>query len=375
MAQNIAALSDPAADALRLELRARVAAGGPIGIDAYMEAALFDPRFGYYASRDPLGASGDFITAPEVSQVFGELIGLWLAELWQRMGAPDPVILAELGPGRGTMMRDALRAARVVPAFRAAARLHLVERSPALRRRQAEALADAAPQWHADVAALPPGPLLLVANEFLDALPVRQFVRRADGWHERRVGLADGGDGLSFVEDERPCVDHGVPAALAQVSPGSLCETRAAALTLARALAARLAAQGGGALFIDYGHAASACGDTLQAVRDHRPHAVLDAPGGADITAQVDFAAFAAAAGAAGARIWGPVTHGAFLRALGIAARTERLLAGATPAQALRIASGTRRLVDPAAMGRMFKVLALTHPAAPMPAGFGEEGA
>jgi NADH dehydrogenase [ubiquinone] 1 alpha subcomplex assembly factor 7 len=373
MAQDIASVSEPAAaDALLRQLEARIAAAGPIGVDAYMEAALFDPRWGYYACRDPLGAGGDFITAPEVSQVFGELIGLWLAELWQRIGAPDPVILAELGPGRGTLLRDALRAARAVPAFRRAVRLHLVERSAVLRKAQAAALADAAPQWHAEVSTLPSGPLLLVANEFLDALPIRQFMRRADGWHERRVGLAADA-GLAFIEDARPCADHAVPASLADAPAGSLCETRPAALALARGLGTRLAASGGAALFIDYGHAASACGETLQAVRRHRPHAPLAEPGSADLTAHVDFAAFAEAA--AGAKIWGPVTQGGFLRALGIVARTEALLADASPEQARLLATGTRRLVDPAAMGRMFKVLALTRRDAPVPAGFAEEAA
>ena len=360
----------PEADGLLRHLQARIAAAGPIGIDAYMEAALFDPRWGYYATRDPFGARGDFVTAPDVSQVFGELIGLWLADLWRRMGAPDPVILAELGPGRGTLLSDALRATRVVPGFGHAARLHLVERSPVLRHAQAGTLGGAAPQWHDELSTLPPGPLLLVANEFLDALPIRQFVRHADGWHERRVGLAPEG-GLAFKIDAVPATDHGIAAALADASPGSIAETRAPAAALARRIAARLAASAGAALFIDYGHAASACGDTLQAVRRHRPHDVLADPGTADLTAHVDFAAFAAAA--EGAQVWGPVTQGAFLRGLGIAARTDALCARATPDQARLLLTGTQRLVDPTAMGRMFKVLALTGKDTPEPAGFATE--
>ena len=366
MVPGVARVS-PEPDGLLRQLQARIAAAGPIGIDAYMEAALLDPRWGYYTRRDPLGARGDFITAPEVSQVFGELIGLWCAELWQRMGAPDPVILAELGPGRGTLMRDALRAARVLPGFGRAARLHLIERSPVLRRAQAAALADAAPQWHDVLADLPPGPLLLVANEFLDALPIRQFVRHGDGWHERRVVLAEDG-GLAFAIDPSPRADHGIAGALADAPLGSVAETRAPAQALARQLGARLAASGGAALFIDYGHGESACGDTLQAVRQHYRHDVLSDPGSADLTAHVDFAAFAAAA--EGARVWGPVTQGAFLRALGIAARTDALSARATPDQARLLASGTRRLVDPATMGRLFKVLALSGRATPPLAGF-----
>ena len=355
-----------AAASLQAHLAARIAAtAGTISVAGYMEAALFHPRWGYYATRDPLGARGDFITAPEVSQVFGELIGLWSADFWQRLGAPDPVVLAELGPGRGTMMRDARRAAAIVPAFAHALRLHLVERSPVLRAAQQETLRGAAVEFHDAAATLPPGPLIVVANEFLDALPIRQYERVGGRWHERRI--AAGGDGtLRFARDPVPAAD-----AFADAPEGSIRETRPAALALAQALGARLARDGGAALFIDYGHAESGCGDTLQAVRRHRRHDVLDAPGTADLTAHVDFAAFAAAAVASGARAWGPVPQGRFLRALGIAARTEALAAKATPAQAALLRSGTVRLVDPAAMGRLFKVLALTHPAAPPPAGFG----
>ncbi len=260
-------------------------------------------------------------------------------------------------------MADALRAARVVPGFAAARHLHLVERGAALRAAQARTLAPFAPQWHDDVATLPPGPLLLVANEFLDALPIRQFVRADDGWHERRVAAnADGT--LAFALDPAPAT-MSLPAA----APGSIAETRPAADALACHLGARLAATGGAALFIDYGHATRACGDTLQAVRRHRPAALLDEPGSADLTAHVDFATFAAAA--AGARVWGPVTQGGFLKALGLEARTAALAANATPEQAAALRSGSRRLADPAAMGRLFKVLALTHPDAPPPAGFG----
>ncbi|HKW52778.1 MAG TPA: SAM-dependent methyltransferase, partial [Stellaceae bacterium] len=189
--------------ALAALLARRIREAGPLGIDEYMAAALTDPEHGYYATRDPLGTGGDFITAPEVSQIFGELIGLWCADTWARMGLPDPVILVELGPGRGTLMADMLRASRVAPDFRRALRLHLVETSPVLRRAQAAALAEAEPTWHDGIATLPHGPLLLVANEFLDALPIRQFVRTGDGWHERRVAL--GGDGaFAFALDVAP---------------------------------------------------------------------------------------------------------------------------------------------------------------------------
>lgn len=361
--------------ALAEHLRARIRAAGPITIADYMAAALAHPLHGYYATRDPLGARGDFITAPEVSQIFGELVGLCCAEAWARLGRPDPVILAELGPGRGTLMADALRAVRVAPDFRRALRLHFVETSPVLRRAQAAAVADASPVWHESAAALPAGPLILVANEFLDALPIRQFLRREDGWHERRVGLAEDGEALAFTLDPAASADAAalVPAPLRDAPPGSLFEARPAATALAAMLGARLAAQDGLALFIDYGHFPNACGDSLQALRRHRRHDVLAEPGTADITAHVDFAAFAAAARAAGARAWGPVTQRAFLRALGIELRTATLLERAAPAQAAAIASGSRRLIDPAQMGTLFKVLALAHPRLSAPPGFAEE--
>ncbi len=356
---TIGALGAP----LLAHLRALIGAEGPLTLARYMEEALFDPRFGYYATRDPLGARGDFVTAPEISQAFGELLGAWCADCWRAMGAPDPVMLVELGPGRGTLLADALRASRTVPGFAAAARLHLVERSSALRVAQARALAAAAPTWHEALAEVPEGPMLLVANEFLDALPVRQFVRAEGLWRERRVGLGPDG-ALAFVLD-------GEPTDLALDAPeGAIREMRPGADALAREVARRLLGRGGAALFVDYGYFPSACGDTLQAVRRHRPSDVLAAPGESDLTAHVDFAAFAAAVASAGARAWGPVPQGVFLRALGLEERARKLLAHADDAQALLIRSGCRRLVDPAEMGTLFKALALTAPGAPAPAGF-----
>ena len=336
-----------------------------------MTQALQHPRLGYYATRDPLGATGDFITAPEVIQVFGELIGLWCADLWARMGRPDPVLLVELGPGRGTLMADALRALAVAADFRSALRVHLVETSPALRAIQARTLAAAAPTWHESLDSVPAGPFLLVANEFLDALPIRQFERRGGRWHERRVGLAPDGSTLAFVLDPTPGASAALlPERLATAPDGSVAEICPAALALASDLGRRLVADRGAALLIDYGHAESACGDTLQAVRQHKYHPVLGAPGGADLTAHVDFEAFAAAARAAGARICGPVTQGDFLRSLGIELRAQQLLRNASAKMGATIRSGVRRLIDSDEMGTLFKVLALTDPALPTPAGF-----
>ncbi len=354
----------------------RIRATGPLTVAEFMAEALQHPRLGYYVTRDPLGAKGDFVTAPEISQIFGELIGLWCTDTWARIGRPDPALLAELGPGRGTLMADALRALAVAAEFRTALRLHLVETSPALRSLQAQALAAAAPAWHDRLDTLPPGPLLLVANEFLDALPIRQFERRATGWHERRIGLAADGAGFAFVSDPAPSATAAlVPHSLAAAPPGSIAEVCPAALALAAAIGERLKHSGGAALFIDYGHSASACGDTLQAVRGHAYHPALRDPGSADLTSHVDFAAFAAAARAAGARVHGPVTQRDFLRALGIEARAARLRERATPAQAATIESSVHRLIDGAEMGTLFKVIALTGADAPTPAGFPETAA
>ena len=361
-------------NALSRRLAQRIRTTGPITVADYMEAALLDPRHGYYTTRDPLGAGGDFITAPEVSQIFGELVGLWCADAWEKMGRPARVILAELGPGRGTLMADALRALRLAPDFRRALSLHLVETSPVLRRAQEAALTGHSPAWHDGIADLPRGALILVANELLDALPIRQFVRGEKSWHERLVALEADGEALAFALDPAPSAAAAlIPPALRGAAPGSLSEVRPAALSIATSLGARLAQQGGVALFIDYGHAPSACGDTLQALHRHRRHAVLADPGEADLTAHVDFAAFAEAARGAGARAWGPVPQGAFLTALGLVERAQALIAHAAPGQIAAIESGCRRLIDPAEMGTLFKVLALAHPELPAPAGFVRE--
>ncbi len=353
-------------------LAARIRATGPLSVAEYMTEALHHPTLGYYARRDPIGRAGDFITAPEVSQIFGELIGLWCADAWERMGRPDPVILAELGPGHGTLMADALRALRVAPYFRRALRLHLIEASAMLRRAQAEKLAAAEPVWHDDLAALPDGPLILIANEFLDALPIKQKVRGAGGWNERRVTLAPDGESLIFTVD-RSLSDGSALTGFASAPLGSIREVCPAAARIAHALGARFARARGVALFIDYGYFPSACGDTLQALKNHRRHEVLADPGEADLTAHVDFAAVAAAAVQAGARAFGPVRQATFLTSLGAKERAAQLLREAPPAQAAAIESGARRLLDEREMGTLFKALAIADPAFGVPAGFTAE--
>lgn len=351
------------ADMLRREIELE----GPIGVDRWMSVVLGHPTAGYYATRDPFGAAGDFITAPEISQVFGELIGLWCAAVWQGMGAPSPVRLVELGPGRGTLMADLLRAARVLPAFRAALDVHLVETSPVLRERQREAVSDVSPTWHDALESVPAGPLLLIANELLDALPIRQFVRTAEGWRERVIGLGDDGAfrwGLAAA----PPAGLGFPAA----PVGDLVEVSVAGLALVREIAVRVRRDGGAALLIDYGSSESGTGDTLQAVRAHAPTDPLAEPGAADLTAHVDFAALAQQARAAGAAVHGPVTQGVFLQRLGIAERLERLTDSASPEVARDLALGVERLTatGPRAMGDLFKVLALTAQSQPVPPAF-----
>jgi NADH dehydrogenase [ubiquinone] 1 alpha subcomplex assembly factor 7 len=363
-------------NALAEHLDAIIRTEGPITVARYMAEALGHPRYGYYATRDPFGAAGDFITAPEISQMFGELLGLWCAAMWRLMGEPRPVRLVELGPGRGTLMADALRAiGQAAPQFRAALDVHLVETSPALRALQAERLGTDGVAWHDAWDGVPPGPALVLANEFLDALPVHQFVRQDGGWRERLVGRDPAGGGLRFeLSAEAPDAAAALPRALAQqadtLPDGSIVEIRPAANALGRALGARIAAEGCAALIVDYGHAASAAGDTLQAVRDHRYADVLAAPGEADLTAHVDFAAFAEAARAVGAAVHGPLTQSRFLRALGIEARAEALREKASPDQAAAIDSATRRLIHPAEMGTLFKVLALSRAAPAPPPGF-----
>jgi len=308
----------------------------------------------YYATQNPFR---DFTTSPEITQIFGELLGAWAATVWQQIGSPAPVLLAEAGPGRGTLMRDARRAtARVAPDFHAAARVHLIETSPRLRAIQGGAVPDAV--RHDDLSDLPPGKLILLANEFLDALPIRQFMRVGGAWQERYVQHA------AFVL--RPAT-AGAPAAASH--DGAIQEQGDAARAWTSALAARLAAHGGAALILDYGPARSGPGDSLQALRGGLPADPLADPGTADLTAHVDFQALSEAALAAGAAVWGPVPQGDFLARLGLFQRTEKL-AASNPDRAAALRDAADRLAAPSRMGQLFKALAITHPAAPRPPGF-----
>jgi SAM-dependent MidA family methyltransferase len=359
-------------------------------LDAFMGRA----NAAYYASHDPFA---DFTTAPEISQVFGEILGLWAAVVWQGMGAPDPVLLVEAGPGRGTLMADALRAiGRAVPGFRAALRVHLIETSARLRAVQARVVGDAV--WHEGLDSVPPGPAIVLGNEFLDALPIRQFVRRGDAWAERfveggrfvevmgggcgvtlgggwGVGLVAGACGNSVPANPSPQPPPTRGGGVEEAIPeGTIHERNELAVGFVAALARRFVAQPGVALLLDYGPAASGFGDSLQALRAGVPADPLGPAGEADLTAHVDFAAVGAAARGAGAVVHGPLPQGVFLTRLGLFQRTGVLARGQPAGRASALMDAASRLAEPARMGRLFKALALGSPGGVTPPGF-EQGA
>ena len=338
-----------------------IAEDGPMRLDRYMALCLGHPHHGYYMTRDPLGARGDFITAPEISQVFGELIGVWCAAAWQGMAKPHAFNLLELGPGRGTLMSDILRAAKVMPGFCEAARLHLVETSPVLRQMQHEKLGAAI--WHDGVASLPEQPMLLIANEFFDALPIRQFEWRNGRWMERVIGLENGRLALGVVEAGN--LD-------ARGRDGDVIEVSSARTELAHAIGQRLSHNAGAALIIDYGHLRTSPGDTLQAVRQHRFVPVTQSPGDCDLTSHVDFEALGKALREGGAQVWPVLTQRDFLLAMGLEQRTRALMAKADGPARGALERALTRLADPGQMGNLFKVLAVTSPGLANPYPFGQ---
>jgi NADH dehydrogenase [ubiquinone] 1 alpha subcomplex assembly factor 7 len=345
--------------ALREILLRRIALEGPMSLAEYMTLCLLHPEHGYYTTRDPLGASGDFTTAPEISQMFGEILGLWLAQVWMDQGAPARFTLAELGPGRGTLMADALRATQRVPGFHDSLRLHLVEASPVLREVQARVLAEFAPVFHDSAATLPDQPLFLIANEFFDALPVRQFQRRGAGWAERMVGLSEGGLVMGLAP---PAPLRALDHRLEDTAQDQIVETCAPARPVIEAVAQRIAAQGGAALIVDYGDWRSR-GDTVQALRQHAYDDPLAHPGEADLTAHVDFEALALAAAPLHAA---PLTpQGVFLERLGMGARADALAHRLSGLRLQTHLAAYRRLTHPQEMGQLFKVLGLAPASAP----------
>jgi NADH dehydrogenase [ubiquinone] 1 alpha subcomplex assembly factor 7 len=344
-------------------LIAQITEAGPMTLAEYMAHCLMHPQHGYYATRDPLGAAGDFTTAPEISQMFGELLGLSIAQAWLDQGAPSPFVLAELGPGRGTLMADILRATRAVPGLHAAAQLHLVETSPTLRAAQARTLEGAAPTWHDAVQTLPDLPLFLVANEFFDALPIRQAQRDGAQWRERMVGR----------DGDRLIPGLGAPNALPQLvhrledtHDGDIVEFSAAAAHIAAHIGAQIAQRGGAALIVDYGDWRS-LGDTFQALRAHAPADPFDGPGTTDLTAHVDFEALAlAAAPAQHSRV---TPQGVFLERLGITPRAQKLAQTLGGAARNAHVAAHRRLTHPEEMGTLFKVMGLYPEGAAPPPG------
>ncbi len=353
-------------NALAREIATMIAHEGPMSVERYMQLCLAHPTLGYYPTRDPLGAAGDFTTSPEISQMFGELIGLWAAENAAQTGA---ALLVELGPGRGALMADALRAARVAKDFFAHLDVEMVETSPTLIARQRAALAACGRpvHWRARIEDVTPAPAIFIANEFFDALPVRQYVKARGAWRERQVGL-DAAGRLTFgaaIEDQNAIALEG--------AEGAVFEVGAQAQRIVTQIAARIVRFGGAALIIDYGYAQTQVGDTLQAMRAHAFADPLAAPGEADLTTHVDFAGLARAARATGAAVHGPVTQGALLQRLGIDQRAAALARNATPQQARDIASARARLIaerDPTDMGRLFKAIAITRRDAHRPPGF-----
>ncbi len=347
---------------LKSHLTTRIAAQGPINLSDYMAECLLHPEFGYYATRDPFGAAGDFTTAPEISQMFGEMIGLSLAQTWIDQGAPKPFILAEAGPGRGTLMADILRVTRAVPGFAEAAQVHLIEASATLRARQRKLLGDAV-TWHDDIGSLPTdAPLFLVANEFFDALPIRQFQRDGTGWCERLVTLKDDVLGLGLGKQiELDTLEH----RLDDTKEGDVVEICPAAAPISDAIGARIEQNGGVALIIDYGDWRS-LGDTLQALAAHEFVKPFDDPGNADLTAHVDFEALAAATPSAHSKL---TPQGIFLERLGITARAQALASKLESDRLEAHVAAHRRLTHPQEMGNLFKVLALFPQGATPPPG------
>src|SRR5438445_7334804 len=341
----------------------------------YMELCLIHPEHGYYVSRDPLGREGDFTTAPEVSQMFGELLGLWTASVWKALGSPPTLRLVELGPGRGTMMADVLRAVRVLPPLYQSLQIHLVEINPVLREKQRATLSGARNiSWHDSIDDVPEGPAVILANEYFDVLPIHQVVKRETGWHERVVQIDDSGR-LVFAAAAEPLPRFEIlrPPLVRAAPVGAVFEWRPDAEIMK--IATRVRDGGGAALIIDYGHLRSDAGDTFQAIARHSFADPLKNPGQADVTAHVDFQALLRAAEDLGARVHGPVSQGEFLKRIGIETRAVTLMAKATPEVSEDISGALKRLTDSGrgGMGSMFKVLAVSEPQLILLAGFSDD--
>ncbi|MEE2661600.1 MAG: SAM-dependent methyltransferase [Pseudomonadota bacterium] len=354
---------------LREVIRDTINKTGPITVAKFMELSLGHPEFGYYTTRDPIGVKGDFVTSPEISQIFGELIALWSATCWEHMNAPKRVEVIECGPGRGTLMTDFLRTSRAIPDFDKAINIHLVETSPILKGRQSKILNEIGIKWHDSLDTVPIGPTILIANEFLDALPVHQLVKTPGGWAERRVERAN--KGFMFTTDKpSPKTKAKIPESLLSATTGSVYEYSSAALEVADQIVQRFKAAPGYALFIDYGYDKYQTGDTLQAVKSQSYADVLVNPGQVDLTAHVNFAALGERIRDHGMSTLGPISQASFLISLGIFRRTRDLTKNANADQARMINSGTGRLINLHQMGALYKVFVAMGTDLPTPAGF-----
>ena len=373
--------STPARDpkaGLKARLLKQIGRFGPMSLAIYQFQALADPEEGFYARQDPLGATGHFTTAPEISQMFGELLGLWALAEWHAERLPGPLRLAELGPGRGTMIADALRAIDQAPAFDGDWEVHLVENSPALVAKQQETLARTLPPgkmdritWHQDLGALPEAPCIYLANEFFDALPIRQFEKGPQGWCERLVGADDAEEGLAFtLGPPLPLPPSALPADAAEVATGAVLEISPTSDAVMQEVARRIGEEGGAALILDYGYWERPFRGSFQALRHHATCDPLEYPGEADLTAHVDFGSLAARAQDSGLRAWGPRDQGDFLKDLGIVGRAARLAEGKALDDREAIEAAVARLTGADAMGRLFKAIAVTRQSAVPPPGF-----
>jgi len=366
-------MSRPTSSTLKARIASLIAAQGPINVAQFMTIALHDPEGGYYATRDPFGAKGDFITAPEISQMFGEMLGLWLAQAWDDQGRPSHPLLVELGPGRGTLMADMLRTCKAAPDFLKSATVVMVEASPHLRGVQQETLkAHPGIIWQSQFDPPAGRPIFLVANEFFDALPIRQYVKTPRGWCERMVTVKD--DVLAFALAPTPAPGALIPESRAGAPEGGVYETAPSAIALAEDIARLIAAQGGAALLVDYGYDKTGFAETLQAVGGHTFAAILAEPGTHDLSAHVDFTALAAAGKRGGTGVHGPIGQGALLTALGMATRAQGL-AAKHPANAAALTAALTRLTALEMMGTLFKALALLPTAAVTAPGFETAGA
>tara|TARA_B100000686_G_scaffold355172_1_gene470651 strand:+ start:643 stop:1725 length:1083 start_codon:yes stop_codon:yes gene_type:complete len=350
-------------------IKKKVKEKGPIALSEYMSLALTHPLYGYYMKKDPLGKNGDFITAPEISQIFGELIGLWAASTWKQMGHPQSTHLIECGPGRGTLMGDFLRATKLVPNFRSAINLHLLETSPVLKKRQLALLNSASPVWHKNMRTVPTGPTILIANEFLDSLPVQQVRKTKNGWVERLIGLKN--DKLVFVEGNaikiEQLINWNIPI---NAKVGAIFEMSHSNIEFAEQICTRLDFYPGYALIIDYGYRDSNGKETLQGVRKHSFADPMARPGDIDLTTHVNFGVLATYVSDRGHTAVGPISQATFLERLGVRERTKFLMRNAPQNKAKQIAIGTERLTDPKQMGKLFKAMVIMRNGSPLPAGF-----